>query len=63
MVTFFFKPNKWFHNEKISKTIEFDSKKEVASKSTGDEIEWKDGMNYTVTVKSKKVKKNKKVKK
>ena len=60
-VDFFFQPNEFFSNEKLSKTYEYD-KEGVLKKAIGTDIDWKSkDKNTTIEKVRKKIKKGKKV--
>lgn len=54
-VDFYFSENQWFTNSKVHK--EFELEEEVIKKSSGDQINWKEGKNITVKIVKKKNKK------
>jgi nucleosome assembly protein 1-like 1 len=51
-VDFHFSENEWFNNEKLHKEFELDN--EVIKKSSGDQIQWKEGKNITIKIVKKK---------
>jgi nucleosome assembly protein 1-like 1 len=54
-VDFFFSENEWFTNTQIHKEFELDE--DVIKKSSGDQIQWKEGKNITIKIVKKKNKK------